>query len=194
MLRRTEISQADFEQLLNWFGTDRDPSAAQYLAAHRTLTAFFRYNYCNRPEDLADEVLNRVAKKLPPLLHGSDQTDVLIGFARYLLKEYWDDDELFCAKEISNEEHTETKKSAGMDVAELRLACLDKCLSRLPEQALLLEYHRYEPGGKIAHRRAMAETRHCTLNALRLKTSGLKSTLEECVRRCCQSGELTQVQ
>jgi hypothetical protein len=194
MLHRTEISQDDFDRLLDWFGPDRGASADQYLAAHCKLTVFLRYNYCNRPEDLADETMNRVAKKLPPIVEGRGHIDVLRGFARNVLKEYWDDDELQLAEEISDQVPSPTGKPSEIDEKEIRSACLDKCVAALPERELLLEYHSYEPGAKIAHRKAMAEARRLTLNALRLKACHLKRAVAECVKRCCQSGGLAQGQ
>jgi hypothetical protein len=59
MAKHGEMSQDDFYRLLQWFGPDRDASAKKYLEAHGNLTRYFRFNYCECPEDLADEVMNR---------------------------------------------------------------------------------------------------------------------------------------
>jgi hypothetical protein len=196
MPRRTEISQEDFDRLLDWFGfgPDRNAAAKLYLATHGNLTAFFRYHYCSLPEDMADETMNRVAKKLPPLNEGCNQIHVLLGFARNVLREWRDYDVISGAEELSGDEPAPADEAPGADEAEIRAACLGKCMSALPEGDLLLEYHNYEADGKIAHRKAMAEARRCSLNSLRLKVSRLKSDVAKCVRRCCQSSVLTQVQ
>jgi hypothetical protein len=119
---------------------------------------------------------------------------VLLGFARNVLKEYRDDDELSRAEEISGSELGPIMTTSRVDQTEIRDRCLAKCLMELPEQGFLLEYHSYEAGGKVVHRKAMAEKRRWTLNALRLKASRLKSAVEECVKRCCQSGGAIMVQ
>jgi DNA-directed RNA polymerase specialized sigma24 family protein len=189
---RSNMSQDDFERLLQWFGPDRDASAKKYVDSHERLTRFFHFKGCNRPEDLADEVMNRVASKPPTLRQGSDHIAVLLGFAYNVLREYWRE------RERSGEE-TDQAAPPGIDEStpnEMRAGCLDRCLAMLPEdeKQFLLEYHEYEPGAKIGHRKAMARGQRMTLNALRLKACRLKCAVGDCVERCCQSGAGAEVQ
>jgi hypothetical protein len=65
MANRGEMSPEDFEQLLQWLGPDRDLSAKKYVELHAHLSRWFYFQGCRWPEDLADEVWNRIAKKLP---------------------------------------------------------------------------------------------------------------------------------
>jgi hypothetical protein len=192
MENRSNIPPDDFDRLLRWFGPDRDISAKKYLEAHERLTRWFHFKGCNRPEDLADEVVDRVAKKLPP--PNPDHIALLLGYARNVLHEHWRERIRF------DEERDPSEEPAGMDetaLNEMLARCLDNCLERLPQKddrQLLLEYHKYELGGKIQWRKAMAAARHTTLNALRLKACRLKSVVADCVKRCCQSGGETEVQ
>jgi len=185
------MSPKGFERLLQWFGPDTVISANRYLEAHERLARWFYFKGCNRPEDLADEVVDRVAKKLPPPC--PDHIALLLGYARMVLLEYRRERIHFDEDCDPGEEPSRIQETALMEV---RARCLDDCLGRLGnvDKHLLLEYHQYEPGGKIKHRQAMAEVRHTTLNALRLKVSRLKDVIEECVKRCCQSGDKTGVQ
>jgi DNA-directed RNA polymerase specialized sigma24 family protein len=199
MAKHGEMSQDDFYRLLQWFGPDRDASAKKYLEAHGNLTRYFRFNYCECPEDLADEVMNRVARRPPPLWRGRSHTDVLLGFARYVHLEYLRGREFFVDTPDQGEEIPEaapTDFETGAEEKERRSRCLDICLAKRPEGdiELLLEYHRYEPGAKSVHRRAMAEARGITLNALRLRASRLKSGVGDCVTLCCQPGGLVRMQ
>jgi DNA-directed RNA polymerase specialized sigma24 family protein len=200
MPKQGGMSQDDFYRLLQWFGPDRDASAKKYLEAHGNLTRYFRFNYCECPEDLADEVMNRVASKLPPLWEGRSHTDVLLGFARFVLLEYLRAREVFVDSPGRGDEILEagpTHFEAGAaDEKERRSRCFDICLAKLPEGdiQLLVNYHRYERGGKSVHRKAMAEARGMTLNALRLRASRLKSAVGDCVKLCCQPGGLVRMQ
>jgi len=185
------MSQEEFDRLLRWLGPDRDSSAKKYLESHERLTRLFYLRGCSRPEDLADEVMDRVAKKPPPLEPSLDQIAVLLGYARNVLHEYW--------RQAPFGEDREPSEEPCMDETVLKETlsrCLDGCRDRLPEddRHLLLQYHGYEPGGKIAHRQAMAKERQTTLNALRLKVCRLTSVVGECVKRCCESGSITGVQ
>jgi hypothetical protein len=193
------MSPEDFERLLRWFGPDRDAAAREYSVAHEKLTRFFRFNYCNCPEDLADEVMNRVARKHPDLWEGRIHIAVLLGFARYVLKEYeWKRDMFVDVASVdTNAEVSQAGSSLNRNEEdEIRSGCIDSCLARLPrdDKELLLEYHRYEGAAKISRRVAMAQERGMTLNSLRLKVCRLKSVLAECVRLCCQSGGTAKVQ
>jgi hypothetical protein len=187
------MSQGDFDQLLQWFGPDRDISAKKYLETHERLTRLFHIKGCNRPEDLADEVMDRVAKKLPSLrTPDPDHIAVLLGFARNVLHEYWRERAPFEEMSDLSKEPSGTNETA---LKEMRALCLENCLGKLGDnnRYLLLEYYQYETGGKIRHRKAMAEVRDTTLNALRLKACRLKSVVTDCVKRCFQSGGMTGV-
>jgi DNA-directed RNA polymerase specialized sigma24 family protein len=188
MLGSGDMSPEEFDRLLAWFAPDRDAAAKMYLAAHKNLTRFFQFNYCNRPEDLTDEVMNRVSKKVPPLREGLDHIAVLRGFARHVLKEYRRSPD-WHAEDLSGEDPAPVVTASGIDDAEIRSRNLQTCLAGLPERdgQLLVEYYKYEPSAKIAHRQAMAKAQQMTLNALRLKVSRLKSIVEKCVKRLTEA-------
>jgi hypothetical protein len=78
----------------------------------------------------------------------------------------------------------------------VRALCLELCLQRLDDNdsQLLRDYHKYEPGRKIEHRKAMANARRSTLNAIRLTVSRLMSNLRNCVKGCCRARGLDEVQ
>jgi hypothetical protein len=185
------MSKEEFDRLLEWFGPDRDTSAEKYVEAHARLTRLFHFDGCNRPEDLADEVMNRVARRSPPPY--SDHIAVLLGFARFVRLEYRVEKMRFVQGLDPGEEPSGADETA---LKETRARCVDSCLESLPEddRQLLREYYEYEPGAKIQRRKAMAEARHTTLNALRLKACRLKSVVAPCVKRCFQSDGITGVQ
>jgi hypothetical protein len=65
MANRGDMSPEDFERLLQWLGPDRDLSTKNYVKLHARLSRWFYFQGCRWPEDLTDEVWNRIAKKLP---------------------------------------------------------------------------------------------------------------------------------
>jgi hypothetical protein len=223
MANRADLSPEDFERLLQWLGPDHDLSAKKYTELHGHLSRWFYFQGCRWSEDLADEVWNRIAKKLVrvmtldkdkefaevrlfdlmtklAIVQGkADQEQIeldklhlqkhplpiLLGYARNVLREYRSEIIRFDEKHDPNEEVARVNDTG----VEVRALCLELCLQRLDDddRQLLQEYHKYEPGRKIEHRKAMANARQSTLNAIRLKVSRLMSNLRNCVKGCCRS-------
>jgi len=193
MPRPSRLSKEAFERLLQWLGPDPEDAGTRYQEAHHRLVKLFGFKGCDCPEDLADEVIDRVAQKLlsgelPPQ-RPEDWTKSFYAFVKFVHLEYvkgsWRDKcmvSVTAPPEDFNVEHQHR--------------CLYKCLSRLSEddRKLLLEYHRYERGQKIQHRRLIAHLRHSSTNALRIRVCRLRATLAECMVHCLQSGDLSSVQ
>jgi hypothetical protein len=138
--------------------------------------------------------MDRIARKLPSFGTSSqDQIAICLGFARNVLHEHWRDEDVFYEGHDLNEYPSGENENA---LNEMRALCLENCLGRLGDdnKQLILKYHEYEPGGKIGHRKMMAEARHISLNALRLKACRLKSELTPCLKNCIQFGGMTKVQ
>ena len=64
MKKHSEITQKDFEGLLDWLAPDREEAGKKYEEIRDGLIRFFRFKGCNDPEFLADETINRVASKI----------------------------------------------------------------------------------------------------------------------------------
>src|SRR5262245_43479522 len=60
----TSLSPRSFEKLLAFLAPDREAAGWRYEAIRRRLVTFFECRGCPRPEDLADEVIDRVARKV----------------------------------------------------------------------------------------------------------------------------------
>lgn len=194
MAKRSRISTEDFERLCHWFSQDRDAAARRYVETHERLTRWCYFKGCDCPEDLADEVLSRVAKKATLLAsYDPDSIRLLLGYARKVYLEYKRDKERFGDKRDPDKEASGNNDTVA---AEIRARCLERCLQKLNEndRQLLLGYHEYDPGEQIEHRKAIAEARQTTLNAIRLKVSRLMSNLGNCVKSCCRSSDKIGVQ
>lgn len=177
MANHGDMSPEDFERLLQWLGPDRDQSSKRYVELQAHLTRWFYFQGCRRPEDLTDQVWDRIAKKLPSAVTpNKDTVCLLLGYARNVLREYWSEMSRFDEESDPDEGGARNNDSV---LAEVRTLCLDLCLKGLDDDdgQLLREYHKYEPGHKSEHRKAMAEARRSTLNAIRLKVSRLMSDL-----------------
>ena len=60
----TELTGQAFNGLLDWLGTDRDSAARRYEQIRSRLIKIFVCRGCTATEELADETLDRVGKRL----------------------------------------------------------------------------------------------------------------------------------
>jgi DNA-directed RNA polymerase specialized sigma24 family protein len=173
---------------------DGDPVRAgeKYEAARRRLTQIFRWRALSSETELADEVFDRVARKLAAGLEvrTTDPMRYLAGVADLV------------ALEASRQEQrlkpldaTPIAAPAGEGPEpEVRRRCLDRCLDALDprHRELLLRYHAGEGAARISGRKALAEEMSIPLNALRIRVHRLRGQLDECMKGCV-SGEMDRI-
>ena len=76
------LTAQQFDALLLQFAPDRDTAGVKYVELRSRLVTVFRYRGCANPEELADEAMDRVARKLleaPPA--DADPRALLFGVA-----------------------------------------------------------------------------------------------------------------
>ena len=81
------LSQEAFDKLLLAFDPDREQAGYKYEMLRQKLLKFFEWRGATAPEDHADEVLNRLARKIE---HGEalrDLSSYSVGVARMMLLE-----------------------------------------------------------------------------------------------------------
>src|SRR5258707_4841575 len=59
-----KLTQRAFDQLLNWLDEGRNSDGQKYLEMRERLVAYFDRKNCCDPDDLADQTLNRVGRRL----------------------------------------------------------------------------------------------------------------------------------
>jgi DNA-directed RNA polymerase specialized sigma24 family protein len=175
------MERAHFEALLARLDPVEDTAALLYEDLRQRLIRYFRWERSAAPEDLADEVLNRVARKLEAgeVVEGVQR--YAAGVARVLMKE-----SLTRARrqELALKKRVEPDIEPPVDPD--ALACLETCLGSLgPEQArLILRYYAGSGSAHIVVRREIAEELGLEINALRNRALRIRERLEDCVRRC----------
>src|SRR6266550_5419038 len=58
------LTRESFDSLLAWLDSERDEAGRKYEEIRLRLIKIFVCRGCHEPEDLADETINRVSKKL----------------------------------------------------------------------------------------------------------------------------------
>src|SRR6185369_11411216 len=88
-----QVGQQPFESLLIWLDTDRELAGDLYEQVRTKLIRFYEFRGCTFPEELADDTIQRAARKISEG-NVSRPTDPYIyfrGVARNVLLEYMKD-------------------------------------------------------------------------------------------------------
>jgi RNA polymerase sigma factor (sigma-70 family) len=177
-----------FERLLAALHPERDRAGEAYERIRRRLVKFFEWRGARFPEDLGDETLDRVMKRLREgeRIRAADPLTYCYGVARNVLRESWDREGR--APEARDPAHLADPAPPHPEAAEAerRLACLERCLERVPPETRQLVIAYYQDRGvvKIERRRSLAARLGIRPNALRLRMHRLRGDLEACVRGC----------
>jgi len=173
-----ELTQEAFEKLLGWLNPDRDQAGKKYEAIRHKLIFILTCRGCTCPEDLADETINRVARKLPELI------------------EHYTGDPSLYFYDVAHKVHLEycrrkphpvlSPASDPPQEIEQRYECLEQCMKRLTSRnrELVLEYYVEEKQAKIDRRRELANRLGIAVNALRIRAHRIRANLQECVFEC----------
>jgi RNA polymerase sigma factor (sigma-70 family) len=188
-----------FSRLLAHFDEETGRAAEEYEITRAELIRLFRYRGCNSPCELADEVINRVARKIEEgeIIPRRELTNYFYGVARNVLREHLRDPQSSASAidELSPSDHPSEDPEELMELydarsdAETRLACLEVCLEKLPPETrrLVVSYYEGEEGAKIVNRQRLAEEMGVSLNSLRIRLHRLREKLEKCVSECLHS-------
>ena len=179
--------QRSFRRFLDWLDEGADSGGQKYLEIRRRLAAYFERKNCTRADDLADETLSRVARRLEEEDSFESTTPARYCYivARFVFLEHHREAKLIRADP--------SRLSAGAAKPELReetqsmhLNCLEACLGKLDrdQRELIIGYYQGERRAKIDHRRSLAGRLGLSMNAISIRACRIRERLEGCVRRC----------
>jgi len=176
-----------FRRLLAWLDEGLDSGGQRYLEIRRRLALYFDRKNCLAPDELADETLNRVARRLAE--EGEITSDTPAHYcyivARYVFLEWLRRQK----HESPLDDALGASTPAQPDVREAderRLECLDACMRKLgaEHRELIAGYYSGEQRVKIDNRREMAARLGITVNALSIRAFRLRERLEDCIHKC----------
>lgn len=180
------LTQESFDQLLAWLDSDREISGRRYEGIRTRLIKLFACRGCAESEDLADECINRVAKKVPQIVntYEGDPALYFYGVARHIHQEY-------LRRPAPAPEPTPQLD----EESEQEYECLSKCLEELPldSRELVLQYYQQEKKAKIDHRKEMALRLGIAVNALRIRAYRIRATLQSCVHACLERQQFERI-
>jgi DNA-directed RNA polymerase specialized sigma24 family protein len=166
-----------------------DSGGEAYLQMRRRLVLYFSRKRCPSPDDLADETLHRVTRRLEEQGTITDATPARYCYivAKFVLLEHLRDPGRHHADLEARHEQQTTAAARDEGVARERLhGCLDRCLQSLEpgERELILDYYRDEQRARIERRRRLAAALALSANALAIRACRIRDRLERCVGTC----------
>lgn len=181
---------AQFQNLLIRLHSDRNRAGEKYEELRRKLIKFFEWNSCLPAEDLADETIDRVARKL-----GVEEVRDVSAFAWGVAKNVRQEAQKRSARlvpisdltqraaPLREKQNLESLIQQRMDEGQ-RVRCFHSCLQRLAGQDrdLFLKYHSVDQ--TATERQNLAAGFGLTIAALRVRINRAREKLEKCVATC----------
>ena len=182
-----KLSKSQLDALLAALGSDSDQVGARYVNLREKLEDFFLWNRSDRPQEDADEAMDRLAKRIA-------EGEPVVNVASYAQK---------IARLVLLESNARSRREATLtqfsvipaldrsqeDREDKTLDCLEPCLKKLPPEsrALIVEYYSGRGVALIEARRQMARRLAVSINTLRNRALRVRRELEECITRCAEN-------
>jgi DNA-directed RNA polymerase specialized sigma24 family protein len=191
-----------FEKFSTWLDEGMNSDGQRYLEVRRRLELYFDRKNCVAPAELADETLNRVAKKLQENREITDVSPLQYCYivAKFVFLEALRADKrspfnrpvtATNGSNLSGQSATLLEADAPSAQKEKVADCLQRCLETLPteDRELIVEYYRGQQRSKIERRAALAEHLGLTANGLSIRAYRVRQRLEVCMQACLKKGE-----
>ena len=183
------LSESSFNSFLNWLDDGEASDGQRYLEMRDRLVWYFDRKNCLNADDLADETLNRVARRLEE--EGSIKTDTPAKYcytvARFVFLEHLRSaDTKNTPLDDVNIGYHRTDDSGDAEIKEQMLKCLEKCTTSLEagSRDIILRYYLGDQREKIDNRSVLAKDLGISANALAIRACRIRNKLEACVSKC----------
>jgi DNA-directed RNA polymerase specialized sigma24 family protein len=179
------LTQEALENLLACLSPDRDEAAKQYVTLEMKIVRYFEKEKIAAAETRADDVLNRVARKVAEGKQIENVTAYAYRVAYLVFLEAGKEPDHV---EIDPEQgpHTTAEPVFEDSEPDRRQNCFDSCLEKLTvdNRELILGYYQEDGREKIEFRKWLAARLKISLDALRIRAHRIRKNLEECIAEC----------
>ncbi|MGC2238684.1 MAG: hypothetical protein WA584_21195 [Pyrinomonadaceae bacterium] len=183
MINNNDLNHDDFENLLLWLDADRAVAGQKYEAIRTKLIKIFLAQKCCEGEDLADETINRVMRKINQLINNYEgqPEKYFYAVAKNIIFE--------CRRRKPMNElpaNLAQPEETATDESPFRQNCFNLCLGKLStdKKQFILEYYQGEKSIKLTRRRDLAEKHGISNHVLRNRALRLRENLQKCVLDC----------
>ena len=173
-----ELGQQAFDRLLNWLDADRERAGLLYEQIRWRLVTILAARGCTLAEELADETIDRVARRVTDIheTYTGDKALYFLGVMNNIHHEFLRRPPP--PRLIQTDEDVEAREEIHL--------CLDNCLATLaPYSRQLIErYYAENKQAKIDLRRVIARELGIKASSLRLRALRIREKLQTCIERC----------
>ena len=190
-------TKEQFDGLMSWLSSSTADPGGKYECIRQSLVKLFVWNGCWDAEDLADETIDRVMRKVPEISidYSGDPALYFYGVAKMLLKERRRQKTAGTDWQLL-EPRRMTRNQQNDDPNEInrKFECLEKCIAKLPADSreLIIDYYQEEKRAKIDFRRQLAQRMGVDVENLRVRVFRIRTSLYKCIEKCL--GTITLVQ
>jgi DNA-directed RNA polymerase specialized sigma24 family protein len=175
------LKQEDFDRLLSWLDPDPERAGVVYERIRWRLIAILASRGCRIPEELADDTIDRVARRVVDIQQSyvGDKAIYFLGVMNNVHHEYLKQPVI--PRPLELDDDVETKERTH--------SCLDKCLDKLaPNSRQVIErYYAENKRAKIDLRKRIAAEFGISLNTLRLRALRIREKLQVCIEQCLET-------
>ena len=177
------LERADFDRLLTWLDPSPERAGELYESIRWRLIAVLAARGCRMPEELADETIDRVARRVADIrdTYEGDRALYFLGVMNNVHHEYLRRPPL--PRLVHTNEDTEVKEQTFL--------CLDKCIATLSPHAreIIEQYYAENKQAKINLRKRIAAKFGMKQSNLRLRALRIRAKLQTCIQQCLEMSE-----
>jgi DNA-directed RNA polymerase specialized sigma24 family protein len=178
------LTPEELQGLFKWLDPDLRNAVAKFQVIQRGLIERFLNRGCMDAETLADETIDRVAKKVPVIseTYKGNPASYFHGVAKNVFLEY-------CRQKRLEARPVPVEPEPVF--SELYYSCLEVCLNELSAEKrnLILTYYAERKSAKIESRKEIRLAMNLKADALRVRTHRVRKTLERCISECVKRNE-----
>ena len=178
------LEPADFDRLLTWLDPNPDRAGQLYESIRWRLIAILASRGCHIPEELADEIIDRVARRVRDIeaTYTGDKAIYFLGVMNNVHHEYL---------RRPTAPRLVTEKHEDVEVKEQTYVCLDRCLAKLSPHArdIIQQYYAADKQAKISLRKRIAAKFGVSRSNLRLRALRIRAKLQTCIEQCMEVSE-----
>jgi len=160
------------------------------LQLYQSLIRILEWKGSWDPQKLADEVINRVCRKIEE----GEQIGDIYGFCRavlnYVFLESLKTPELKLDQLTDKEEILSSMIAPDTVAGDAWMGCFERCLKELPDDVrnMIVGYYQQEKRARIENRKQLAEELHITKRNLEVRAGRVREKLRNCVINCLETG------
>lgn len=190
---RHGLDEHSLKRLLTALDPDPVRASERYEELRRRLTRVFAWERQADAEMLADQAIDRVARRVN---EGVDVVDVPAYASRVAELILLEARRAGHRREAALDAHARlTPPDRSSAAVERRHACLEACLAKLePDQRdLILRYYSADGRARIEQRDALAKSHGIPMGALRNRALRMRDKLEACITACLSRRDSSDV-